>query len=373
MKKVFILMALFAITAGAAAQLKIAANGNVGIGNPNPAYNLDVKGKLRFSLYGQGWEDIFLDGQNQWGASQLYCKTVNFQIGTPTYLVNCVYVNWLYYKNSIKLLTNPTPRGEVKPLGNVLDKILAIEAKRYNNKQDTPDHGILEFEALLEKETFGFIAQELEQIFPELVDAPSAVNNDYAIDYIGMIPVLVEAIKEQQMQIDSIGNSLYLALKTINSQQSQIDRLQVMIENQIYEISSLQDEIKVCCQENAKNLSPQQPPAMDENNDQEGNPVKNTAINENNTSDVEKAKLFQNVPNPFSTNTEIRFEIPENSVSAKLLIHDMQGAEIKSHIITTKGAGNITIQAHELPAGMYMYTLLVNNTIVDTKKMILTK
>jgi hypothetical protein len=51
----------------------------------------------------------------------------------------------------------------------------------------------------------------------------------------------------------------------------------------------------------------------------------------------------------------------------------MQGAEIKSYTITAKGAGNIIIQGSELQAGMYMYTLLVNNTIVDTKKMILTK
>jgi len=41
--------------------------------------------------------------------------------------------------------------------------------------------------------------------------------------------------------------------------------------------------------------------------------------------------------------------------------------------ITGKGAGNIIIQASELQAGMYMYTLLVNNTIVDSKRMILTK
>ena len=83
--------------------------------------------------------------------------------------------------------------------------------------------------------------------------------------------------------------------------------------------------------------------------------------------------MFQNTPNPFSANTEISFEIPEGANSSKLLIHDMQGAEIKSYNITAKGVGNIIIQGSELQAGMYMYTLLVNNRIVDTKKMILTK
>jgi len=51
----------------------------------------------------------------------------------------------------------------------------------------------------------------------------------------------------------------------------------------------------------------------------------------------------------------------------------MQGAELKSYPITTKGADSITIQGSELPAGMYLYTLVVNNEIIDTKRMILTK
>ena len=33
----------------------------------------------------------------------------------------------------------------------------------------------------------------------------------------------------------------------------------------------------------------------------------------------------------------------------------------------------IMVQTMATAAGMYMYTLLVNNTIIDTKKMILTK
>ena len=143
------------------------------------------------------------------------------------------------------------------------------------------------------------------------------------INYIGMIPVLAEAIKEQQ---------------------SQIERLQQTVSDQIYEIAFLRE-------------------TMDKNTHQENNPLKSTSVDENNSQTIATAKLFQNISNPFSMNTEIRFEIPESSNTAKLLIHDMQGAEIKSYTITTKGVGNITIQGHELPAGMYMYTLLVNNTI----------
>ena len=315
------------------------ASGNVGIGI-NPAYKLDVQGTLRFSPNADTWRAIKIDINSQWNVPQIYSN--DFMVGNSNTPVNLMYVNWLHVTNKSTLASDEALKENIKPLNNMLNKLLDVEGKSYNYKKNTESDGIPELEELLEKETFGFIAQELERAFPELVDPPSAVNNYYSINYIGMIPVLVEAIKEQQLQIEF-----------------------------------LQTQIDGCCKENPAYSPPRGP---DENNGQEEdvetgseNSTKTTSINENNVSDVEKAKLFQNVPNPFSANTEIRFEIPENSNTAKLLIHDMQGAEIKSYTITAKGAGNIIVQAHELPAGMYMYTLLVNNTIIDTKKMILTK
>lgn len=45
----------------------------------------------------------------------------------------------------------------------------------------------------------GFSAQKIQKVFPELV---STDKNDYLnVDYIGLIPVVVEALKEQQVQI----------------------------------------------------------------------------------------------------------------------------------------------------------------------------
>ncbi|MFQ5633299.1 MAG: tail fiber domain-containing protein, partial [bacterium] len=51
---------------------------------------------------------------------------------------------------------------------------------------------------------FGLIAQEVEEVFPELVR--SGLNGMKSIDYNGLIPVLVEAIKEQQKQISKLLN-----------------------------------------------------------------------------------------------------------------------------------------------------------------------
>jgi len=53
-----------------------------------------------------------------------------------------------------------------------------------------------------EKTRLGFIAQDLKAIFPELVDEDK--DGYMYVDYVGLIPVLVESVKEQQAQIDEL-------------------------------------------------------------------------------------------------------------------------------------------------------------------------
>jgi DNA-binding MltR family transcriptional regulator len=48
----------------------------------------------------------------------------------------------------------------------------------------------------------GFIAQDVQAIFPELVEEDA--EGYLSVDYLGLIPVLVEAIKEQQVQIEEL-------------------------------------------------------------------------------------------------------------------------------------------------------------------------
>jgi hypothetical protein len=52
------------------------------------------------------------------------------------------------------------------------------------------------------KEYTGFIAQDVQQVFPDLVSKDA--EGKLAIDYLGLIPVLVEAIKEQQAEIEAL-------------------------------------------------------------------------------------------------------------------------------------------------------------------------
>ncbi|MDC0874992.1 tail fiber domain-containing protein [Flavobacteriaceae bacterium] len=54
------------------------------------------------------------------------------------------------------------------------------------------------------KKRFGFMADEIEKILPELVSINTSKNELKSIDYIGLIPVLVNAIVEQQKEIDQL-------------------------------------------------------------------------------------------------------------------------------------------------------------------------
>ena len=50
----------------------------------------------------------------------------------------------------------------------------------------------------------------------------------------------------------------------------------------------------------------------------------------------------------------------------------MNGTLLKSVPVTQIGEGNVTINANEFTAGMYLYSLVCDGKIIDTKQMMLT-
>ena len=83
--------------------------------------------------------------------------------------------------------------------------------------------------------------------------------------------------------------------------------------------------------------------------------------------------LGQNTPNPFSENTVISYYLPASSASASIIITDMSGKALQSFKLTQNGNGQILVGGNALASGTYNYTLIVNGTQVDTKRMIITK
>jgi len=91
----------------------------------------------------------------------------------------------------------------------------------------------------------------------------------------------------------------------------------------------------------------------------------------NGTESNDKAILFQNTPNPSSGDTEIKMSVPEEVAQASVIVYNLEGKQLKAFPIHGRGNVAVKILAHELSSGMYLYTLINDGKVVDTKRMIL--
>lgn len=138
-------------------------------------------------------------------------------------------------------LSDERHKSNIKKLGGALDIVGKLRPVTYNLKQEdvsryralVPDSVKLENEGALRsylglgkarnvrKKHVGFVAQELQKVFPELVH--SDTEGTLSVDYISLVPILAGAIQEQSKTIQ--GQS-----KTIEQQNETIDRMSEAIE-----------------------------------------------------------------------------------------------------------------------------------------------
>lgn len=89
---------------------------------------------------------------------------------------------------------------------------------------------------------------------------------------------------------------------------------------------------------------------------------------------TENHVLHQNIPNPFNAATTINYKLAEDVTSAKICIYNLAGKQLQCHELpAAQGANTIEVRASSLQAGMYLYSLIVGNQLVDTKRMVLTE
>jgi len=84
-------------------------------------------------------------------------------------------------------------------------------------------------------------------------------------------------------------------------------------------------------------------------------------------------ELFQNNPNPFKIDTEIRMSIPANVNESTLYLYDLQGKPLKSFVIISRGNTSVKLEGGSMTSGMYLYALIADGKVVGVKKMILTE
>lgn len=87
---------------------------------------------------------------------------------------------------------------------------------------------------------------------------------------------------------------------------------------------------------------------------------------------LDAVELFQNAPNPFDEETEIKMKIPNGVQNAILLIYDLTGKQLEKIVINERGEVKAKLEVGKLTAGMYLYSLFTDGQIVGVKRMILT-
>jgi len=107
-------------------------------------------------------------------------------------------------------------KNTVAPMGKgVLSKLLSLNASTYKYNDVERD-----------EETFGFIAQEVQEVFPEIVREFDDGSGLLAIAYSKVGVLAVEAIKEQQEIIDAQANEIKELKSQMDSILERLDKLE---------------------------------------------------------------------------------------------------------------------------------------------------
>ena len=308
-------------------------------------------GRSKFTVMSEELENtVSIIATNKTNGGDIF-KSIAFQPGAVTLAgwywdtANKTYTKTFYvfgngevYTNNLLITSDISTKREIKTIESSLDKVMQLRGVTFESEFDLKDNlELSDFVAENEqtnmtqklvtqmnsersRKHMGVVAQEVEEVVPEVVR--TTLNGTKAVAYTELVGLLIEAIKEQQSQIEELKAQVF-------SQEST---------NPVRNLRSVSDK-------DALSIS----------------------------SDVAvKNMLYQNVPNPFTSDTKIRYTLSEDVVNANLYIYNMQGTQIKNISGLSGGAGVITINGRELKAGMYIYTLIADGKEVDTKRMILT-
>jgi hypothetical protein len=152
--------------------------GFVGIGTTNPGLPLEVVG----ATWGQA-RLRYAGSANYWnvGSDSGNAMVVGNQSGIGVYLLNG--------ETSWRAMSDIRLKEKVLPVTDALQKVLKMRGVVYNLKDNNTRE-------------IGVIAQEVQPYFPELV----SINSDgyLGVSYDRIAPVLIEAIKEQQKEIEAL-------------------------------------------------------------------------------------------------------------------------------------------------------------------------
>ncbi len=84
------------------------------------------------------------------------------------------------------------------------------------------------------------------------------------------------------------------------------------------------------------------------------------------------AELGQNIPNPANNSTLVKLYVPEKSIAANIGVINSLGQAILTKNLS-KGEQQVEFNTGNFEAGIYFYTLYVDNQAISTKRMVIVK
>lgn len=244
-------------------------------------------------------------------------ETGNIALGNTDPNGYRLYINGDAYATGQWISSDQRYKKGRKKIGNALEMIDEIEGVTYTFKAKIETNALRTPEGV----QYGIMAQELEEVIPELVRTHK--DGYKAINYQGLIPVLIEAIKEVKSENTLLREELNTIKELITNNAGNTNN------NEAIPLQSIKD-----------NMSTQ-------------------------------SRLFQNIPNPSKMATRIAYYVPLSSRQVTLHIFDLSGKKMKTYLNLRSGDGEVTITNNELTSGMYHYSLTIEGRILDTKKMII--
>ncbi len=243
--------------------------------------------------------------------------------------------------SSWKVASDKRLKQDIKPFKEGLETITKINPVwfRYNGKAGMPTG----------KKYVGVIAQEMQKIAGYTVDTftyqDAQGKQEEYLDYDAnsLIYMLINAVKEQQQQLER--------------QREQIGQKDQQLKNQQAELVTVQARLRALEDRIAPQAgAPGTSPAGRAATSPEASP---------------EALLWQNEPNPTGGPTVIRYLVPAGAATAQIRLFNLKGEPVQDFVLGERGAGQLTLTTDSLPAGTYLYHLVVDGKSVASKKLVL--
>lgn len=285
-------------------------------GNKTSGYNYGVYGALQGNKNGAG---VF--GTIATTIPQVNGRYAGYFYG-DTYVTGTLTAGQITtlsdarYKSNIQQI-NATALAKIAALNPVQYTMLSGEAIALANTEQSDTASTMTMTTSNENLSkanqihYGLLAQEVKELYPELVYEDSA--GVMSINYMELIPLLIQAVQDLSEQVSALSNSSNAS---------------------------------------ARKQAPKQ---------------------RDSTTETIAAMLYQNTPNPFTEETVISYIVLTEAQQASIYIYNMLGEQLSKYDISAFGEGYITISANELYAGTFLYSLVVDGKLIDTKQMIITQ